>query len=242
MTYKAPTHQSPAHQSPIHHSPAHRSLTHRNILLACPLFRGFTLDILLSVLPYLKAQERSLNAGEKLHRVYRNGECFLCLSGKVGVFEKGHRITSVTPGDLFGAENLLPVGKESRIALLGEDDSTLFFFSVERLLLPPTEEDEHPLRDALQRNLFYMKSIECESVKQRLACLSPYKVRDRLFAFFRKEAGKHRSRTFPLRMTLSELSVFLSVNRSSLSTELMKMKSEGLVSLDDGMINLISDF
>ncbi len=216
-------------------------MTNRQLLIACPLFFGFTMEETLAALSYLGAQERSLLYGEKAEYNPDTANCILLLSGTLALFRNHTRIATINAGDFYGVEELLSPGSEALLTLLAEDDCIFLSLSATPLLLPPAAGINHSLRDALQRNLFRMKAKSHHLLKQRLYCISARKIRDRILRFLQEEKRRFGSRIFPLTMTHKELASYLAVNRAALSAELSKMKKERILTYDEDNLHLLID-
>ena len=69
--------------------------------------------------------------------------------------------------------------------------------------------------------------------------MSKKTIRDKLLSYFNSLATKASSNYFEIPFNKTELASFLSVDRSAMSTELTKMKEDGLIDFDKKQFRLM---
>ena len=74
----------------------------------------------------------------------------------------------------------------------------------------------------------------------KIKLLGQPSIREKIFFFLKEEIKKTGSNTVKLHMSKEELASMMSLNRPSLSRELMRMRDEGLIEYDRNSITLLA--
>ncbi|MBQ9280478.1 MAG: Crp/Fnr family transcriptional regulator [Clostridia bacterium] len=74
---------------------------------------------------------------------------------------------------------------------------------------------------------------------ERIELLTQKSIRDKLLEYFKVTAQKTGSRTFTLPFSFTELSEYLSVDRSAMSREIKNLKDEGFVKIIHKRVTLL---
>lgn len=90
----------------------------------------------------------------------------------------------------------------------------------------------------LVNNILVIISDKTRSICEHLEVLSGRTIRDRLNNYFEILSLKSGSNTFKLPFTMTALADYLSVDRSAMSRELKKMKDEGLIQTNKGIVTI----
>jgi CRP-like cAMP-binding protein len=77
---------------------------------------------------------------------------------------------------------------------------------------------------------------------QKVTQLSKRTTRDKLLCYLSEEARKANKRVFEIPFNRQELADYLSVDRSAMSSELGKMRAEGLLDFDKNHFELKSRY
>lgn len=112
------------------------------------------------------------------------------------------------------------------ICFLKIDDSGIYIEACEDssiLWLNPDGID-----DEMKRRFTAMIARRTLSMNMRIQILSKLTIRDKLLTFF-SEMSDHNGKHFKLSMSREDMALYLGTNRSALSRELSKMKSEGII-------------
>ncbi|MCB9498627.1 MAG: Crp/Fnr family transcriptional regulator [Bacillales bacterium] len=93
------------------------------------------------------------------------------------------------------------------------------------------------LKLLLVNNIFlmnYLKYISLRNVSHqyRIKLLGQPSIKEKILFYLKEEMKKSKSKVIYLNMTKEKLALFLGLNRPSLSRELQRMKSEGLIDYD----------
>ena len=78
-------------------------------------------------------------------------------------------------------------------------------------------------------NLFKILSKENIELIEKIENISQKTIRDKLLTYLSNEGQKHKSNIFEIPFNRQELADYLNIDRSAMSFELSKLKSEGLI-------------
>lgn len=142
-------------------------------------------------------------------------------------------ILSIGPSNIFGDmlafsnNNVLPgyieTMEETEIILIKKDDF--------KVLLESNKE-------FLNNYLKHIAKINIDKT-YKIKLLGQPSIREKIFFYLKEEIRKTGSNKVMLNMTKEELASIMSLNRPSLSRELMRMKKEGLIDYDKNSITYL---
>jgi len=202
------------------------------ILETVSIFQGIDGGELETMLRCLTAEEKSvpkngilLLAGDK--PLYIG----VVLSGLLHVVKEdydGNRtlIAPVSPGEIF-AEALCCAGvDESPITVLAGEDTAVMLLRFDRVL--HTCPNACPYHQKLVENILRIVAEKNLYLQDRMEILSLKSVRGKVLRYLEALASK-QGRRVTVPFDREQLANYLSVERSALSHELMKMKRDGLI-------------
>ncbi|MBR2986455.1 MAG: Crp/Fnr family transcriptional regulator [Clostridia bacterium] len=214
------------------------------VLKQTKLFRGIAEHEIGSLLHCLGASVRRYRKGEYL---LRQGERLTSVALSVsGVFYIqrddywGNRmiVKSIAVGETFGEAYLLPESGASPHDIVAVEDSTVLFLDVSRMLTVCSS--ACPFHTAVLQNLFFTISEKNRMLLGKLGHLSMRTTREKLISYLSEEARRQNSASFSIPFNRQQLADFLSVDRSAMSTELGKMRDEGLLAFEKNRFTLFS--
>lgn len=88
------------------------------------------------------------------------------------------------------------------------------------------------------KNLIKILTDQLTIRNNRIELLTKRTTRDKLLSYFKMEAQKKGNKKFHLSMTFTELSNYLSVDRSAMSREIGYLKEEGFIETDGRKITI----
>lgn len=213
------------------------------ILKNTQLFSGITDEELSAMLQCLHAKLCTYNKGEY---VFHQGEHIdyitILIKGKLLIKKDdfwGNRsiINAISVGEMFGESYLSPDSGTMLNDVIAEEPSEVVFFDIYRIItVCPSACRFHA---QVVRNLFFALSEKNRKLVQKLGHMSKRSTRAKLISYLSEEAKKHNSSTFTIPFNRQQLADFLSVDRSSMSNELCKMRDEGLLSFDKNQFRLL---
>lgn len=196
-----------------------------------PLFTGMDDARQEKLLALMKAEKVHRNRGELLHAPGTPMERFgILLSGAVQVCVddiEGNRMimAEVAPGMMFG-ESLCFLGvKDSPVYIFAAEDSEVLLLSPDPLYVVSGD----PFYGDLQRRFTASLAAKNLTMNQRIQVLSRLSLRARLTAYFTELAAAQGSSVIRLPMNREDTAAYIGANRSALSRELGRMKSDGLI-------------
>lgn len=122
------------------------------------------------------------------------------------------------------------------VAAVAAQDSEILFLDMDHIL--------HvcfgacAFHERLVKNVFFCWQKK-RSLSAKLDCIAPRTIRDRLLEYLSKEAGVQESYLVKLPFKRQQLSDYLLVDRSTMTTELYQMQREGLICVKKNTIRLI---
>lgn len=134
-------------------------------------------------------------------------------------------ITAVSPGEMFGQAYL--AGESVMNDVVAAEDSVVISFDAERILTSCSSACR--FHAAVTRNLCYSLSEANLRLVNKLAHMSKRTTREKLMSYLSFMAKQAGSSAFAIPFDRQQLADFLSVDRSAMSTELGKMRKEGLI-------------
>lgn len=156
----------------------------------------------------------------------------LVLSGSVLVVQEdiwGNRniLSKAGPGQTFAAAYACAPGSLLNVSVLAETPVTAMFLNVNRVLNVCPSACEHHSR--IIRNLLGELAEKNLRFGEKLTHMGQRTTRAKLMSYFSAEAQRLGTYEFDIPFSRQQLADYLAVERSGLSLELGKMRSEGLL-------------
>ena len=225
------SHYDEAAERAVAHMPAW-AREHLPALRASKLLSGLSDTQIAAALPCLGAQPRHVTQGEYLliagdviNRIY------VILEGGVNIVQEdwwGNRniIADEGPGDSF-AEAYAFTPQQVDISVVATRPTLVV--SLEANAVISTCQAACPFHARLMENLVQTLCERNLRLNDKLSYLSQRTTREKLLAYLVAQSHRADSASFSIPFDRQQLADFLSVNRSALSTELGKMRDEGLL-------------
>ena len=149
---------------------------------------------------------------------------------------KDFSLNTIRPGNIFG--DVLIYGSKSKAypgALITRGRTKVAF-------IPNKEFEQYLFHDNdLLRNFLALLSEKAYSMNMKSKLLSQDTIRDKILFWLQQQKIEQKSNIIHLNMTKEELANTLSIQRPSLSRELMNMRDEGLILFDRKTITMLED-
>ena len=203
------------------------------ILAASPLFSGVTENELDAMLTCLAAKAEQFPKDVfLLHPGDTVEEIGMVLSGCALVVQEdiwGNRniLSKAGPGQTFAAAYACAPGSLLNVSVLAETPVTAMFLNVKRVLNVCPSACEHHSR--IIRNLLGELAEKNLRFGEKLTHMGQRTTRAKLMSYFSAEAQRLGTYEFDIPFSRQQLADYLAVERSGLSLELGKMRSEGLL-------------
>ncbi len=202
-----------------------------SILSGCSLFRGLTGAELTKLLACMHSEPKFAPEGSIL---LREGDelssVILLLDGSVGLsrptFSGRESFARVSPGGIIGLESVFLA---ERIDFTAAADCDVVYLALDgkRLIETcPSSCEEH---NRVTRNVVRMLAETAVRSSDRTVHLTRRTTREKLMSYLMSEAARTQSRTFEIPFDRQSLADYLAVDRSAMSSELSRMRSEGLI-------------
>lgn len=203
------------------------------VIRSSSLFSGISETELTAMLSCLETREERFPKDTFLLRTGDTAESIgLVLSGSVLVVQEdiwGNRniLSKAGPGQTFAAAYACAPGSLLNVSVLAETPVTAMFLNVKRVLNVCPSACEHHSR--IIRNLLGELAEKNLRFGEKLAHMGQRTTRAKLMSYFSAEAQRLGSYEFDIPFSRQQLADYLAVERSGLSLELGKMRSEGLL-------------
>ncbi|XCP86871.1 Crp/Fnr family transcriptional regulator [Roseburia hominis] len=203
------------------------------VLKNTKLFQGIREEEIEEMLGCLGARKREFMKGEWIYHV---GDCItevaLVLEGAVHIKKEDYWgnlsiLNVVEAGEVFG-EAYAVYGSEPMVNdVVAACDTTVLFLDIGRVLAScPSTCHFHTL---LIQNFFAVLAAKNRALAQKIGHMSQRTTREKLLSYLSEQRGRAKSPSFEIPFNRQQLADFLSVDRSAMSSELGKMRDEGIV-------------
>lgn len=203
------------------------------VIRSSSFFSGISETELTAMLSCLETREERFPKDTFLLRTGDTAESIgLVLSGSVLVVQEdiwGNRniLSKAGPGQTFAAAYACAPGSLLNVSVLAETPVTAMFLNVKRVLNVCPSACEHHSR--IIRNLLGELAEKNLRFGEKLTHMGQRTTRAKLMSYFSAEAQRLGTYEFDIPFSRQQLADYLAVERSGLSLELGKMRSEGLL-------------
>jgi len=181
----------------------------------------------------MNAHLRSFHKNEVIYRTGdRVTEPGLLRSGGVNLQVHLNRgscqiLVHIAPGELFGADEAMLPERELRWDYISDGESEVLFFQPTRLF----EACQGSCRSHRRLLENYMRALAMheQNLTARMLHTAPRSIRERLLSYLAEVAGESGGDSFSIPFSRQQLADYLGVDRSALSNELSKMRTDGLI-------------
>jgi len=204
-----------------------------NVLIRSPLFQGMNEEKILSILTCLAAKRHHYSKGEYILQTGDPIDSFgLVLEGNAHVVQEdfwGNRniIANISVGEVFAESYACVTGVPLGVNVIAQESATILFLNVKRALTTCSSACE--FHNTLIRNLVSMLAIKNLRLNEKLQYVTQRSTREKLLSFLSVESRKRGSASFEISFNRQQLADYLSVDRSAMSSELSKLRKEGVL-------------
>ena len=146
-------------------------------------------------------------------------------------------INIITPAEMFGEAFAAPDSGALLNDVLAVEDSVVFLFDLNRIITVCSSACR--FHSMVVQNLFFAISEKNRKLVQKLGYMSERTTRGKLIAYLSDEAKRQNSSAFSIPFNRQQLADYLSVDRSAMSSELCRMRDEGLLRFDRNRFELL---
>lgn len=213
------------------------------ILRTCPLFEGIREADLMGMLGCLGAVPMNVKKGQN---VFSEGDqavrVGIVLEGKLLLLREdyfGNRsiFGQVLPGQLFGETYAFSHAQSLPVTVSAEEDSRLLLLDSRRITTCCSNACE--FHNRVIYNLLRLVADKNLLLHQKIQITSQRTTAEKLMAYLSQQAKLHNSPTFTIPYDRQALADYLEVDRSGLSTEIGKLKKQGILSCEKNRFTLL---
>ena len=202
------------------------------ILAQSLLFQGVSLSDLPHLVRCLQPKEVTY---PKDYTIIEEGdlldELAVIVTGSVTVVRHdfwGNRtlVAKLGPGDIF-AETVACTADKSVASIITEEKTVVLFLSVQKII--STCSSACVFHQAIIANMIKLLAHKNLVLMQKMNHITKRNTREKLLSFLSEQAKSGGSQQFTIPFDRQQLADYLCVDRSAMSSELGKMKSDGLI-------------
>lgn len=205
----------------------------------CILFRHLNIDNIDSLLRVLEVKAETYEKDSVI--AFEGDSCTslgIVASGKVelqNIYPSGKvaTLTTLMPGQCFGEAILFSDQDKYPISAVAKTKSTILFIEKSSIMHGLTH---HPI---LLNNFLGMLSNKLTMMNRKIKVLSLDTIRQKVCNYLLKEYKIQGSAMIQTKMSRKDMAEHMSIQRPSLSRELIKMKDEGLIDYDKSTIKIL---
>lgn len=220
--------------------------TYLTLLKKTCLFSGIKDEDISTMLNCLSARIASYQKEEFiLHTGDLVNQVGMVLSGSVLIIKEdfwGNRsiLSEISPGSLF-AETYACIGTTPlEVSTVASSDCKVLFLDFQKLLTTCSSACHFHTR--LIHNLLSTLAQKNRILTKKLEHMSQKTTRDKLLSYLSAESLKAKSPSFTIPFNRQQLADYLSVDRSAMSSELGKLKKEGILDYNKNTFLLKENF
>lgn len=146
-------------------------------------------------------------------------------------------VRQLKKGDVYGIESAYNIDEVYQDSVVASEKCLVMYMNRHRLVTPC--ENKCKRHEIVSRHLIKMLAENNLELTEKLTHMSKKTTRDKLMSYFTSMMNKVGSSYFEIPYNKTELANYLSVDRSAMSTELGKMREEGLIDFDKKQYRLI---
>lgn len=209
------------------------------------IFSGMSESEVPSILKCLDAREKSYAKGEYLLRSGdRIEEMGLLLEGSALIEQDdfwGNRnlLARIRPGQLFAESFACSPGAVLNVSAVSEEPCHVLWLNVRRVL--STCPSACSFHSRMIRNLLSDLAGKNLRFNEKLTHMGKRTTRGKLLSYLSAEAIKKGNAEFDIPFNRQMLADYLSVERSAMSSELGKLRDEGILKFDKSHFILLTD-
>lgn len=210
-----------------------------------PLFKDITEAEIDSLMGCLGPKVRSYAKSETILQAGQPAELMgIVIAGGAQVIDDdiyGNRtiLTDVGETELFSEAFCFAGNQTMPVSIIAVSDCKVMFIDCRKIVSPCASACIFHKR--LISNMLEILAAKNVVLNRKIEHLSKRRTRDKLLSYLSAEAKKQGSMRFEIPYNRQEMADYLCVDRSALSSELGKMRDEGILSFQQNMFELFDD-
>lgn len=146
-------------------------------------------------------------------------------------------LSKLKRGDIYGLEAAYTGESEYKDSLIATEKTLVLFMNKHRVLNPCSNKCRR--HEFVLKHIMQMVAENNIQLLDKLTHMSKKTIRDKLLSYFNSLSKKAGSNYFELPFNKTELASYLSVDRSAMSTELTRMRDDGIIDFDKRQFRLL---
>jgi len=216
-----------------------------DILKKCILFRGISDKDIIAMLACLNAKVINVGKGDF---VFNEGDpaeyVGILLSGEAQILRDdffGNRtiVAAVMPGELFGESFACADIEELPVSVMASEKGEIMLIDCRRIIT--TCESSCVFHNMIIHNLIKVLAAKNLAFNKKIEITAKRTTRDKLMAYLMSQAKANGNSSFKIPFNRQELADYLGVERSAMSKELSRMKSDGMIDYDRSWFRMKGD-
>lgn len=213
-----------------------------DFLTTTPLFSSVSPEDIAAMLDCLSIHRRHF---EKESYIFTTDspatELGLVLTGSVHLIKEdywGNRaiITKINPGDVFGEAASCAAVDKMPVSAVAANASDILFLNYRKVTSICS--NACPFHTRLIQNMLGMLAKKNLILTEKITHLVKRSTREKLLSYFSEQAEAAHSNEFVIPFNRQELADYLSVDRSAMSSELGRLRDEGILSFHKNSFQL----
>ena len=202
-----------------------------NILKKSNLFKGLSEDEINEAVEYSKIGIKEYKKGECIFTAGQSIKNIgLVLKGAVRIEKEdyyGNRSinTVIREGDIFGEVYACLPYKIADISVWAAKDSDVLMVKTDFIFLKKQDE----FFSSIEKNLISILAQKAFMLNKKINHITKRTTREKLISYLSEQAEYAANNQFEIPFNRQELADYLCVDRSAMSSELSKMKKEGII-------------
>ena len=213
------------------------------ILTQCPLFEGICREDIPGLLDCLGAKVGSAGKNRQiLSQGERAAYVGILLSGSAHIAKQDYYGTRsivgrVVPSELFGESFACAEVPELPVSVVAEEESTYLLIDCRRITTSCS--NACGFHSRMIFNL--LKTVAARNLEfhQKLEITAKRTTREKLMAYLLSQAKAAENKSFTIPYDRQELADYLGVERSAMSTELSKLRKDGVIDFQRSRFTLL---
>ena len=213
------------------------------IMRNCPLFQGIDDESLSRMLTCLGAKrEKFEKRNDILSEGVRAKDIGIMISGeaqevRLDYFGNRSIISETSSAEVFGEDFACAEAGELPVSVVATEPCEVMFIDCAHIL--HTCHNNCGFHQQLIYNLMKILASKTLKFHERIEITSHRTTREKLLAYLDIESKKQGKRSFEIPFDRQELADYLEVERSGLSAEISKLRSEGIIKSEKNRFTLL---
>ena len=146
-------------------------------------------------------------------------------------------LMNLKKGEIYGVESAYAGDSVYKDSLIATEKTMVMFMNKHRVITPCANRCKR--HDIVVKHIMQMVAENNIQLLDKLTHMSKKTIREKLLSYFYSLSEKAKSNYFEIPFNKTELASFLSVDRSAMSSELGKMRDDGLIDFEKRQFRLI---